>query len=289
MKSAISVISLALALLCLIPLEVTAQPSKIEFTVSPGCGGPGTPVNIAAESAIGGQFYKYWVNTVPWCQPGTANWQVIQEWSTAKTATWLLDQPGVHTFVVWVSNVASDQACEHGQIGATYDVGGASCSDPVEVTLTPPSASINQPVTVTAQASGTDLRYKFWVNTVDFCDTAQSPNWVVLQDWSTANAVTYTPPAPGFYTLIAWALPATDLNNSCPPQGGMVYEVHDGAALYAQNCASCHGALATSSKRGATASRTQDAINNNVGGMGSPTLRSLTPAQVQAIATALAP
>jgi mono/diheme cytochrome c family protein len=61
--------------------------------------------------------------------------------------------------------------------------------------------------------------------------------------------------------------------------------VIDGAALYATNCAGCHGALATSSKRGRTAAQTQAAINGNVGGMGF--LSFLTPAQVAAIATAL--
>ncbi|HEY6837296.1 MAG TPA: fibronectin type III domain-containing protein [Geobacteraceae bacterium] len=59
----------------------------------------------------------------------------------------------------------------------------------------------------------------------------------------------------------------------------------DGAALYTQYCAGCHGPLATSSKRGATATQIQTGITNNFGGMGS--LSFLTSAQIQAIATAL--
>ena len=59
----------------------------------------------------------------------------------------------------------------------------------------------------------------------------------------------------------------------------------DGVALYAANCASCHGALATSAKRGRTAAQIQTAINTNTGGMGF--LSSLTSAQVQAIADVL--
>ena len=62
--------------------------------------------------------------------------------------------------------------------------------------------------------------------------------------------------------------------------------VVDGATLYASNCASCHGALASSRKAGATASRIQTAINSNTGSMGS--LSSLSPAQIAAIETALA-
>jgi mono/diheme cytochrome c family protein len=60
----------------------------------------------------------------------------------------------------------------------------------------------------------------------------------------------------------------------------------DGAALYAGSCASCHGPLATSAKAGATATRIQTAITNNVGNMGG--LSTLSTAQVAAIATSLA-
>jgi mono/diheme cytochrome c family protein len=59
----------------------------------------------------------------------------------------------------------------------------------------------------------------------------------------------------------------------------------NGPDLYEQRCASCHGDLARSSKRGATAFGIQNAIDNNVGQMGS--LSFLTTAEVQAIADAL--
>jgi mono/diheme cytochrome c family protein len=62
--------------------------------------------------------------------------------------------------------------------------------------------------------------------------------------------------------------------------------VTNGATLYASNCSGCHGALASSTKAGATAARIQTAINGNIGGMGSLTV--LTSTQVSAIATSLA-
>lgn len=62
----------------------------------------------------------------------------------------------------------------------------------------------------------------------------------------------------------------------------------DGAALYAASCASCHGPLASSEKRGATASAIQAAIAGDTGGMGTAALRALSPAQLSAIAAALA-
>jgi mono/diheme cytochrome c family protein len=63
--------------------------------------------------------------------------------------------------------------------------------------------------------------------------------------------------------------------------------VTDGATLYSTYCTVCHGALASSTKGGATATSIQSAINNNAGGvMGS--LSTLIPTQISAIATALA-
>jgi len=61
----------------------------------------------------------------------------------------------------------------------------------------------------------------------------------------------------------------------------------DGATLYADNCAVCHGQLAASAKAGRSSTAIQAAIDGNVGGMGG--LNSLTPAEVQAIAAALQP
>jgi len=63
--------------------------------------------------------------------------------------------------------------------------------------------------------------------------------------------------------------------------------VSDGAALYSANCAGCHGALASSSKKGITIARLQSAIANNTGGMGY--LSTLTVSDVQALVTVLTP
>jgi hypothetical protein len=59
----------------------------------------------------------------------------------------------------------------------------------------------------------------------------------------------------------------------------------DGIALYAQNCASCHGGLSISDKQGASAALIQSAIDRNTGGMG--VLGTLNTQQVQTIAAAL--
>jgi hypothetical protein len=59
----------------------------------------------------------------------------------------------------------------------------------------------------------------------------------------------------------------------------------NGAVLWTNNCQGCHGPIG-GDQRGASANQIQQAINNNVGGMGRTTLRALTPAEVAAIAAA---
>ena len=62
--------------------------------------------------------------------------------------------------------------------------------------------------------------------------------------------------------------------------------VVNGATLYNNRCAGCHGQLASSKVKGATAARINSAIRANRGGMSR--FKALTQAQVAAIAKALA-
>jgi cytochrome c5 len=80
-------------------------------------------------------------------------------------------------------------------------------------------------------------------------------------------------PGPQFYQVgLLQAIPLSD------PLAGQ--------KLYGLVCAGCHDPLANSEVRQESASEIQKKINENEGGMGS--LRVLTAAQIQAIATALA-
>jgi mono/diheme cytochrome c family protein len=71
-----------------------------------------------------------------------------------------------------------------------------------------------------------------------------------------------------------------------PGGPGTIPGTTSGATLYAENCSTCHGTLATSSMKGKTADQIQAAIAGNRGGMGS--LSTLTTDQISAIAAALA-
>jgi len=104
---------------------------------------------------------------------------------------------------------------------------------------------------------------------------------------TTIPTVSHTYNQPGAYTVTLAVQDANSITgvavstvvikpNTSPP---------DGSTLYANNCAICHGPLASSSKLNRSASRIQGAIDANIGYMGY--LKGLTPAEVQAIADAL--
>jgi hypothetical protein len=111
-----------------------------------------------------------------------------------------------------------------------------------------------------------------------------------------SQACTYTAPQPSTctsFTYSAWGAcqpngtQARTLTSSSPagctggtPVLSQSCTYVDGAALYTQYCAGCHG----TSKKGSSATSIQSAIDSNKGGMGS--LSFLTPAQVAAIAAA---
>jgi len=84
-------------------------------------------------------------------------------------------------------------------------------------------------------------------------------------------------------TRQVFATPVPACSSPVQPQ---VNQPADGPTLYANHCAACHGALASSAKAGATLTRMQSAIAGNVGGMGSLSILSAT--QLQAVVSALA-
>lgn len=73
-----------------------------------------------------------------------------------------------------------------------------------KIELSQSSGGIGQPVTITVTADGTNLKYKFWINTADFNTLPNNPRWVLLQNWSSSNAYTWTPSLLGLHTVVVW-------------------------------------------------------------------------------------
>jgi hypothetical protein len=199
--------------------------SPIAITTTPHCAEPGTSVTITAALASGGAYYKFWVNSEPYCGTAAPFWQVIKDWSTDKTAVWTPAEAGVHTLVVWVADAPTND-CAMEMLGETYEVGaGENCYHSLDVQMTPSAGASNVPVTISAQAEGTDIQHKFFLNTADFCadPSGYEHGWQVLKDWSDTNHVTFNPPAPGIYTIVVHSRRTSA--DTCVAMGGMVYRV----------------------------------------------------------------
>lgn len=124
---------------------------------------------------------------------------------------------------------------------------------------------------------GGDLLYeKFCYNCHSNDERGQSPMNVSFNT-SQTGAVKNPSGAP-----LSTSLAATPDPNFI---AGAVNATPDGVALYASNCAGCHGSLASTTKPNRTAAQIRAAINANAGGMGS--LGSLTDAELKAIEAAL--
>lgn len=100
---------------------------------------------------------------------------------------------------------------------------------------------VGSPVTITVDASGPDLYYKYWASTVDYCEG--SPHWIILRDWTTTNSNTWIPTAPGFYTLVVWV--SSNLGVSCSNQIGAGFTVaaDPGCSVAIHPPSSCAGII----------------------------------------------
>ncbi|HET9597737.1 MAG TPA: choice-of-anchor D domain-containing protein [Anaeromyxobacteraceae bacterium] len=158
------------------------------------------------------------------------------------------------------------------------------------------SVTVGQTKTMTASVGNTG-NASLSVTSVAACDATTaaaftvSPTaaFTVAAGGSQVLSVKFAPTAAGTFAG-CWNVTTNDPAHAAlqlrASATGAAAPATDGATLYAQNCSSCHGALASSSVKGATASQIQNAISSNKGGMGS--LSGLTSTQIQAIAGALA-
>jgi len=192
--------------------------SRIFFGASPGCADTQNMVTIALDSTMGGQFYK--VLYKPLALGGI--FQVIQDWSTQKTILWTTSETGINIIVAQLSDTIDDPSPVR-QMGGTYDVGGTDCQHPVYVTLSPASGVVNETVTITAVAEGTNLQYRFWVRAGDFRPPSSPGPWMPMGDWGPTNSFQYTPLTADVYTLVIHV--TSDTNDPSFGQGGLVYVV----------------------------------------------------------------
>lgn len=132
-----------------------------------------------------------------------------------------------------------------------YTANCASCHGPLDVSTKARSTMTGPIISSAINGNVGNMGYLSTLTTQNLADIASS--LVLAPPYS-------APPAP-----------------SVPPTGDQ---------LYATNCSSCHGPLASSTKAGTTAAKTNAAISANTGGMGY--LSTLTAANVNSIVASLA-
>jgi mono/diheme cytochrome c family protein len=151
-----------------------------------------------------------------------------------------------------------------------------------------PAATINTAYSQTLAVSGGTAPYT-WSVSVGALPVGLNLN-------AATGAITGTP------TAVATTSFTVRVTDSATPAGAAtkplsitvntVVVTIDGAALYAANCASCHGALTSPSRQhvGATVAQINTGIANNSGGMGrfgSAGANPLSQAQIAAISLAM--
>ncbi len=171
-------------------VQVTSFHTSETFPVAPGTS---VTWSATATGGTGPLQYEFWE-----LNQDTGVWSVLQAYSAASQVTWTPDAVGNYTFQVWVKSQGSPAAFEAWQGTPSVRVSGAS----VSVTgLTASSAfplTAGTPVQWTATATGGTLEYQFWVYDV------ASGTWTVPQSYGASNTLTWTPPAPGSYSLQVW-------------------------------------------------------------------------------------
>jgi len=80
---------------------------------------------------------------------------------------------------------------------------------------------VSQPVTITANAQGSGVQYKFFVGLYDWC-ASQSPNWVVVRDWNASNTASYTPTTQGRMIFFVWV--ASTISDPCTGFAAITYQ-----------------------------------------------------------------
>jgi mono/diheme cytochrome c family protein len=227
----------------------------------------------------------------------------------ALSYAWVLQVPGGSSASLSTntSSQPSFVADVAGSYTATLTVSDGALTSSASVVITaqapPPPSGGNQPPVANAGAArtvttGTTVALN-GTGSTDPEGAALSYAWVLqVPGGSGAKLSSATSSQPSFVADVAGSYTATltvsdgALTSSArvvitaqapppPPPPSL-----DGAALYTAKCQSCHGAIKPIFSRNARdAARIQTAIDNNRGGMGS--LKSLTTAEVQAIAAAV--
>ena len=162
----------------------------------------GTAITFRANGAGGVTLrqYKFFV------QPSGGAAQVVQDWSTTATYTWIPPTAGNYIVTVWARSAGVTVDAAEASAQVPYTVTPAAL-DPVVVTSLTSNLATPQyvltSVTFTGAATGGtgSYQFKFWIS--------DGTTWTLARDWSSNPAFVWTPTIPGAYRIGVWARDAT--------------------------------------------------------------------------------
>ena len=167
------------------PLSVTSLTPSVSTTTAT------TPVTWTATASGGATpyTYKFWVFN-------GSTWSVGRDWNASNTWNWTPAVAGTYTVQVWVRNSGSTANSDASRTSASFVVTPRPLSI-LAITPSPALVTAGSPVTWTAVAAGGTAPYTYQFFFYDGTRWTSS-GWTSSASWS------WTPEAPGGYTMQVW-------------------------------------------------------------------------------------
>ena len=154
-----------------------------------------TPITLTA-TALGGTNVQYLFQLY---NPATTTWSQLQAYSTSNICLWTASMPGSYLFSV----TARDGGTQANAL-VWFTISGPLTALDVTTSLASPQPP-NTSITFTATATGgNNVQFQYWLY-----NPAATPTWSLLQAYATTATCTWTPAAPGSYTISVTALDVT--------------------------------------------------------------------------------
>jgi hypothetical protein len=165
---------------------------------------PGTTITWTADAGSSASPLEYRFYLL-----SSGVWQMAQDYSTTNTFRWTTDTSdiGTHAMQVWVKSSSSSANYDAWKGTGYFDI---SSTRPTLIAVnfsSPPQSG--SATTISATASGGyagPLEFRFWVY-------SSASGWTVIREWGTSANASWTPPAPGPYSIQVWVRSAGSTAN----------------------------------------------------------------------------
>jgi hypothetical protein len=187
---------------------------------------PDTTITFAAAGSGGIPPYQF-----KWWLFDGITWSVLQDWSTAATVAWRPSTSGTYRVGVWLRNAGTNADAYDNDANASIPF---TIQPVVPLVLTSLASDKTAPqppgttIRFNAAGSGGIPPHQFKWRLFD------GTTWSVLQDWTTAATVSWTPSTPGAYRVGVWLRNAgvtTDAYDNEAASGSVPFTIQSAAPL----------------------------------------------------------